>query len=104
MNKTTLTIIIYNTIVIVCFAALSIFFTKWWIMLFTLLFLVSYPSGNRKRVRICDMCHRSSESAKTDEEAIERSKRCGWLHIEEGNLDYCPDCLSKMKKQTGVDI
>ena len=103
MNKTTLLIIIYNAIVIACFTALSIFFAKWWIMFFALLFLASQPLGNRKNVRICDMCHRSSESAKTYAEAIERAKRCGWLHIEEGNLDYCPDCLSKMEKYTGVD-
>ena len=103
MNKTILIMIIYNAIVVACFTALSIFFAKWWIMFFALLFILSYSSGNRKKVRICDMCHRSSESAKTAEEAIERANRCGWLHIEEGNLDYCPDCLSKMIEQTKVD-
>ena len=54
--KTTLTIIIYNAIVIACFTVLSIFFAKWWIMFFALLFIASYP---RKKTRICDMCHRS---------------------------------------------
>lgn len=99
MNKTTLAIIFHNAIVIMCFTSLAVSFSKWWIIFFALLFLISYPSSNRKKTRICDMCYRSSESAKTNEEALERAKRCGWLHIEEGNKDYCPDCLSKMKIQ-----
>lgn len=104
MNKTTLIMVIYNAIVVACFTALSIFFAKWWIMFFALLFISFYPVGNRKKTRICDSCYRSSESAANDEEAIKRAQRCGWIHIKEGNLDYCPDCLSKIKKFTGDNI
>lgn len=100
MDKTFWRATIYNCIVLICFTALSIFFYKWWIILFALLFLAYTSHPNRKRTRICDVCGRSSESAMTKEEAIERAKKCGWLHIKDGDLDYCPDCLSKIKTQT----
>ena len=57
----------------------------------------AFKKTDAKHCRVCDGCHRRSESAKTVEEAIERSKRCGWVHVEDGNLDFCPDCVAHVK-------
>lgn len=38
------TLLLMNTVPIVCFTHLAIHFDKWWIVLFALLFSVSYKS------------------------------------------------------------
>ena len=91
--------LIYNTINIICFTVIAILFAKWWIILFALLFLlVPKSSFAQQRFRVCDCCDRWSESGKTAEEAIDRAEKCGWLHIEDGNKDFCPDCLNQIRR------
>ena len=91
--------LIYNAINIICFALLAILFNKWWIVLFAALFLmIPKSSFAQQRFRVCDSCGRWSESGKTIEEAIERAEQCGWLHIEDGDKDFCPDCLNKIRR------
>jgi hypothetical protein len=89
--------IIYNLTVLVSFTALSVNFDKWWIMLFSLLFLALPGSRITGRYRICDFCKKTSESAPTREEAIKRAKQNGWIHIEKGDLDFCPECAKKIR-------
>lgn len=90
--------LIYNILNLVCFTLLAIVFDKWWIILLALLFLC-VPSSKFKgqRFRVCDSCGRWSESGATDTEAIIRAEKCGWIHIEEGNKDFCPECREKIK-------
>lgn len=91
--------LIYNAINIICFTILAILFNKWWIVLFAALFLLIPKSSlTQQRFRVCDNCGRWSESGKTTEEAIERAEKCGWLYIEDGDKDFCPDCLNKIRR------
>lgn len=93
--------IIYNITIILTFAALALYFSKWWIILFALFFMVTgtaFKKTNAKHCRVCDVCGRRSESAETAEEAIQRAERCGWSHVEKGNLDVCPDCRNKVSR------
>ena len=92
--------LIYNAINLICFTVLAILFNKWWIILFSALFLlIPKSSFTQQRFRVCDGCGRWSESGKTEEEAIERAEKCGWLHIEDGNKDFCPDCLNQIRRK-----
>lgn len=91
--------LIYNAVNIICFTVLAILFHKWWIVLFAALFLLIPKSSlTQQRFRRCDGCGRLSESGKTAEEAIERAEKCGWLHIEDGDKDFCPDCLNQIRR------
>jgi hypothetical protein len=76
-------------VIIICWVALAIVFSKWWIALFALLFMTSTV---HKYYRICDMCGKHSEYANTYNEALDKAKVAGWLHIAESDKDYCPDC------------
>lgn len=90
--------IIYNIINLICFTILTILFHKWWIILFALLFVLIPTNHVNRRFRVCDCCGRHSESGYTDEEALKNAARSGWLHIAEGNKDFCPDCLKQIKE------
>ena len=30
--------------------------------------------------------------------SLDKAKEAGWLHVVEGNLDYCPDCRKDVNK------
>ena len=49
-NKTKLQIavLVKNTVTLVCFTALAMFLGKWWISLFTILFLTTYENDKKK--------------------------------------------------------
>ena len=85
--------IISNSIALICFTVLAILFNHWWIILFALLFH-SLPSISR--YRICDKCGKISPYANTREEAINLAVKRGWVHYEDGDLDYCPDCKNEV--------
>ena len=70
---------------------MAIVFNKWWIALFALLFMTSYETVC-KYYRICDKCGKHSDYANSYNEALDKAKASGWLHIAEDNKDYCPDC------------
>jgi hypothetical protein len=89
---------LYNICVLGTFLALAIMAQQWWIILFSLLFL-SFPSVVYRYYRICDKCGRQSRPMKTYDEALAQATKDGWVHYDDGNLDYCPTCKSKMNKE-----
>lgn len=96
MNKNiALSWTIKNSICVICWTVLAIIFDKWWIALFGLLFLSSLSTTNKKR-RICDKCGKRSESADSTAEAIDKAKKAGWIHIVDGDKDYCPECQKEI--------
>jgi hypothetical protein len=80
-----------NSVCVICWTALAIVFNKWWIALFSYLFLNSLVT-KPKYYRICDACGKHSTYADTYNEALKKAKDAGWLHQPEGNKDYCPEC------------
>ena len=88
---------IKNSIVIIAWTALAIIFNKWWIALFAAIF-VSGLETKYKSYRVCDRCGEHSPYANSHNEALNMAKEAGWLHIVEGNLDYCPDCRKELNK------
>jgi hypothetical protein len=88
---------IKNIVDVLAWVALAIVFNKWWIALFTILF-VSGLETKHKSYRVCDGCGKHSPYADTYNEALDRAKEAGWAHIVEGNKDYCPDCRKELNK------
>jgi hypothetical protein len=91
---------IKNSICTICWVVLAIVFNKWWIALFSLLFLSSLQSSpqTKKYYRFCDKCGKHSEYADSYNEALDKAKKAGWIHYVEGNKDYCPECKNKLAK------
>lgn len=87
---------IKNSICTICWVVLAIVFNKWWIALFSLLFLSSLQT--KKYYRLCDKCGKHSEYADSYNEALDKAKKAGWIHYVEGNKDYCPECKGKLAK------
>ena len=83
--------VIQNSICVICCTALAIVFDKWWLILFSILFLSSIVQ-KPYYYRFCDKCGKRSESASTYDGALEKAKKAGWVHYVDGNRDYCPDC------------
>lgn len=92
--KLIITTFFYNILVLCIFGTLAFNFNHWWIILFSILFM-SFPTTLLMPRRKCDGCGKCSEPASSTEEAIAKAKAAGWLHIPEGNLDYCPECRKK---------
>ena len=88
---------IKNSVVILAWNALAIIFNKWWIALFSILF-ISGIETKHKSCRVCDCCGAHSPYADSYNEALKKAKESGWLHVTEGNLDYCPDCRKELNK------
>ena len=80
-----------NTICVICWTVLAILFNKWWILFFALLFMSDFET-KYKSYRICDKCGKHSPYADNHNDAIDAAKEAGWLHISEGNKDYCSEC------------
>ena len=84
---------IKNSICVICWTALAIIFHKWWIALFAALFLSGFTTQDVKKYRrICDGCGKHSPYADSYNEALDKAKAAGWVHIVDGNKDYCPEC------------
>lgn len=84
---------IKNSICVICWVVLAIVFHKWWIALFGLLFMCSLKTEPiHYYYRICDKCGEHSESAETYDKALEKAKQSGWVHFDDDNKDYCPNC------------
>ncbi len=86
---------IKNSICVICWTALAIIFHKWWIALFAALFLTSITSSN-KHYRVCDGCGKHSPYASSHNEALDKAKAAGWIHIVDSNKDYCPGCKMEL--------
>ena len=90
---------IKNSVCLICWTALAVIFNKWWIALFAILFMSSLSTETvRKKARFCDKCGQYSPCADTEAEALKKAKDAGWIHLEDGNRDYCPEC----RKQMGI--
>ena len=91
---------IKNSVVILAFTTLSIVFSKWWIVLFSALFM-SYPKFVHRYYRICDGCGKHSSYAESYNEALDKAKEDGWTHFKNDNgkeEDYCPECQKKSER------
>ena len=86
---------IKNSTVMICFTVLTLTFNKWWIILFSLLFLSDLRAS--QHYRICDSCGTNSPYAETPEAALKLAKEAGWKHYESTNTDYCPTCQMKWR-------
>lgn len=86
---------IYNSVCLICWIALAIIFNKWWIALFAMLFMGSLKTVH-KRYRLCDKCGNHSPYADSEAEALKKAKEAGWVHFEDGDRDYCPECRRQM--------
>ena len=80
-----------NSICVICWTVLAVIFGKWWIALFAVLFMSSYKTGINY-YRVCDKCGKRGPVANTYNDALDKAKATGWIHIVEGNKDYCPNC------------
>ena len=94
MNKNTIgSIALKNSICMICWTTLAVIFNKWWIALFAALFMTEYTTKTEhKYYRKCDCCGKISPYADTYDDAIKKAKLAGWIHFEESNMDYCPEC------------
>lgn len=98
MNKTSIwACAITNIIITLGWIALAVIFNIWWIALFALLF-IAWPKTQSQYYRICDKCNKRSEYADSHNDALKKAIKAGWLHISEGNKDYCPDCKAEFEK------
>lgn len=84
-------LMIKNSICMICWSAIAIIFDKWWIALFAILFMSSLQTKYRS-YRVCDKCGKHSPYADSYNEALDKAMEAGWVHCEEGNKDYCPNC------------
>ena len=97
MSKNILwSVAIMNIISVICFTVLAVVFHKWWIALFAILFMSS-ATTKIGTSRVCDGCGKHSPLANSYNEALEKAKDAGWIHITDGNKDYCPECKAKYK-------
>ena len=85
---------IKNSISLLVWATLAVVFNKWWIALFSALF-ISGVQTKYKTYRVCDGCGKHSPYADDYNEALEKAKESGWIHYVDGNKDYCPECQMK---------
>lgn len=89
--------VVNNIICVVCFSTLAILFDKWWIALFAFLFFaIPTPKSVMKHYRVCDVCGKQSAYADTYDDALRKAAEDGWVHINDGNKDYCPNCKIKI--------
>ena len=93
-NNNILIVSICNVLKVAIFAVLAVVFDRWWIVLFSLLFMSILQTVNKHR-RVCDGCGKKSEVADSVEEAIKKAKQAGWKHFEGTDRDYCPECAVK---------
>lgn len=86
-----------NSVTVICWTALAIYFNKWWVALFATLFLSSVESKTN-HYRVCDGCGKHSPSANDYNAAIDKATEAGWLRRLAGDKweDFCPDCAEKM--------
>lgn len=91
---------IRNSVCVICWTTLAIVFNKWWICLFSMLFLCSLQTNTvKEHCRICDKCGKHSEYANSCDAALDKAKKAGWIHYVDGNKDYCPECKDKLDEQ-----
>lgn len=85
-----------NSICMICWTVLAVIFGKWWIALFAALFMTSTETVH-KYYRKCDRCGKISPYADAYDDAIKKAKLAGWIHFDDSNTDYCPDCKENFR-------
>lgn len=82
-----------NSVVLVCFTCLAIYFGKWWIVFFAALFLSSLKLVNTRRT--CDGCGKTLFSSADNMD--ETAQRAGWVRKKNGEEweDFCPECQKR---------
>lgn len=112
-NKTMALVIFYNFVILGSFVGLAIHFSKWWVVLFSMLF-----TWLPKRVgyhRICDGCGKTSPYADSYSDAVNKALEAGWVrkHVENPKIrfdgsdnyeDYCPECRKNIEKKSGMEL
>ena len=83
--------VIKNSIAVIAWVALAVVFNKWWIALFSILFMSGLQT-KYKCYRVCDKCGKHSPYANSYNEALDKARESGWVHDAANNKDYCPDC------------
>lgn len=92
MNKDIIyAVMIKNIVAVISWCTIAVIFNKWWIALFAVLFMSDYHLDNKK-YRVCDNCGKHSPYADSYNDALDKAKKAGWIHVVNGNKDYCPDC------------
>jgi hypothetical protein len=90
-NRMWYAVLAKNAVCVICWTILAIYFNKWWIALFATFFLSGVQTAY-KRYRVCDGCGKHSPYADSYNEALDKAKEAGWVHLVDGNKDYCPKC------------
>ena len=83
--------VIKNSVALLAWVALAVVFNKWWIALFSILFMSGLQTKYKSYI-VCDKCGKHSLYANSYNEALDKAKESGWVHDVENNKDYCPDC------------
>lgn len=84
-----------NISALICWTILAMYFNKWWLVFFSVLFIYSFGT---KHFRICDSCGKHSPEASDYNSAIDLAERNGWKSVIENGerKDYCPECRRKL--------
>lgn len=94
-NRMWYAVLAKNAVCVICWTILAVYFNKWWIALFAAFFLSGVQTAY-KTYRICDGCGKHSPYADSRNEALDKAKEAGWIHLVDGNKDYCPKCLDEI--------
>lgn len=98
-NKQIIGFVLLNNIIsLICFTVLAVIFNKWWIVLFSALFMSILKPIKAGTYRICDGCGKHSPYGKDINDGLKKAKEAGWTHIVKGDKDYCPECASTMEE------
>lgn len=89
---------IKNSVSVICWTILAIKFNTWWIALFAVFFISSLQT-NVLKYRICDGCGKHSPYSNSHNEALDKAKEAGWIHLMAGDRDYCPECKDSIKER-----
>lgn len=89
---------IKNSIVVICFTALAVYFSHWWIVLFAGLLMSSLEtkSGTADSIRFtCENCGKVESAKKEDLKGELRWNEWVSRKVEGKWVDYCPECQRK---------
>lgn len=87
-----------SAVVMICWVVLAVYFDRWWISLFSILFLTGIETKTQPGAHfICDRCGNYSPTGKDHSEAFKKAHEAGWIRVKNGDKweDYCPECQRK---------
>jgi len=90
---------IKNSVCVICWTGLAIWFNHWWIALFAILFMSTLTTkGNSGPYRYyCDHCGKYSPEGVSRDEAEQRRIEAGWIRrkVNDKWEDICPECQKR---------